>query len=85
MLCQGIEIYPCVQFYLPQCSLSVTCTYMSPFITYSSRLVVVTFKDDTVHRVTELHLSMFVSAPVSELCESKQNKRNSVLTLFLGI
>ena len=27
---QGLEIYPCIKFHLPQCfSLSVTCTYIA--------------------------------------------------------
>ena len=29
--CQGIEIFTCIKFRLPQCfSLSVACTYVSP-------------------------------------------------------
>ena len=34
-----------------------------------------TFKHEVVHRITELHLSMFVSAAVSEIRELNQNKK----------
>ena len=61
--CQGLDIYPCIKFHLPQSfSLSVTCTYICHskcigrdcFLLFSEKDIV--YHDD-VRQVTELYLS----------------------------
>ena len=61
---QGLEIYPCIKFHLPQCfSLSVTCTYVHVH-TYAIKNVLpeTVFQESIVYiiltmGVTELYLS----------------------------
>ena len=84
-------MYPCINFCLPQCFSSVTCTIHAPIIMYWSRLFVVVFEEMNCLNMSmfvgsqtfiSLPSFMFVSAVVSEIHELKKEKKNSEIDYF---